>query len=186
MSRIGKLQIAIPAGVEVKRDEKSNIVTVKGPKGELQQYVVERITFEIEDGHLHVKRPSDSKRDRSMHGLYRALLNNMITGVSQGFTKKMEVIGVGYKAEAKGDHQLDLGLGYSHNILFDFPQEITVQTINEKGKSPIIILSCIDKQLLGQVATKIRSYRKPEPYKGKGIRFEGEYVRKKAGKSAEK
>ena len=181
MSRIGKLQIAIPQGVEVKRDEKSNIVTVKGPKGELQQYVDERITFDIEDGHLHVKRPSDS-----MHGLYRALLNNMITGVSQGFTKKMEVIGVGYKAEAKGDHQLDLGLGYSHNILFDFPKEITVQTINEKGKSPIIILSCIDKQLLGQVATKIRSYRKPEPYKGKGIRFEGEYVRKKAGKSAEK
>ena len=172
MSRIGKLQIAIPAGVEVKRDEKSNIVTVKGPKGELQQYVDERITFDIED--------------RSMHGLYRALLNNMITGVSQGFTKKMEVIGVGYKAEAKGDHQLDLGLGYSHNILFDFPKEITVQTINEKGKSPIIILNCIDKQLLGQVATKIRSYRKPEPYKGKGIRFEGEYVRKKAGKSAEK
>ena len=186
MSRIGKLQIAIPAGVEVKRDEKSNIVTVKGPKGELQQYVDERITFEIEDGHLHVKRPTDSKRDRSMHGLYRALLNNMIVGVSQGFTKKMEVIGVGYKAEAKGDHQLDMGLGYSHNILFDFPKEITVQTINEKGKSPIIILNCIDKQLLGQVATKIRSYRKPEPYKGKGIRFEGEYVRKKAGKSAEK
>ena len=186
MSRIGKLQIAIPAGVEVKRDEKSNIVTVKGPKGELQQYVDERITFEIEDGHLHVKRPSDSKRDRSMHGLYRALLNNMITGVSQGFTKKMEVIGVGYKAEAKGDHQLDLGLGYSHNILFDFPKEITVQTITEKGKNPIIILNCIDKQLLGMVATKIRSYRKPEPYKGKGIRFEGEYVRKKAGKSAEK
>ena len=165
MSRIGKLQIAIPAGVEVKRDEKSNIVTVKGPKGELQQYVDERITFEI---------------------VYRALLNNMITGVSQGFTKKMEVIGVGYKAEAKGDHQLDMGLGYSHNILFDFPKEITVQTINEKGKNPIIILNCIDKQLLGQVATKIRSYRKPEPYKGKGIRFEGEYVRKKAGKSAEK
>ena len=186
MSRIGKLQIAIPAGVEVKRDEKSNSVTVKGPKGELQQYVDERITFEIEDGHLHVKRPSDSKRDRSMHGLYRALLNNMITGVSQGFTKKMEVIGVGYKAEAKGDHQLDMGLGYSHNILFDFPNEITVQTINEKGKNPIIILNCIDTQLLGQVATKIRSYRKPEPYKGKGIRFEGEYVRKKAGKSAEK
>ena len=136
MSRIGKLQIAIPAGVEVKRDEKSNIVTVKGPKGELQQYVDERITFEIEDGHLHVKRPSDSKRDRSMHGLYRALLNNMITGVSQGFSKKLEVIGVGYKAEAKGDHQLDMGLGHSHNILFDFPKEITVQTTHENGKHP--------------------------------------------------
>ena len=124
--------------------------------------------------------------DVQIHGTSRTLLNNMITGVSQGFTKKMEVIGVGYKAEAKGDHQLDMGLGYSHNILFDFPKEITVQTINEKGKNPIIILNCIDKQLLGQVATKIRSYRKPEPYKGKGIRFEGEYVRKKAGKSAEK
>ena len=128
------------------------------------------------------------KRERmeSDQKKYRKELNNMITGVSQGFTKKMEVIGVGYKAEAKGDHQLDMGLGYSHNILFDFPKEITVQTINEKGKNPIIILNCIDKQLLGMVATKIRSYRKPEPYKGKGIRFEGEYVRKKAGKSAEK
>jgi len=186
MSRIGKLQIAIPAGVEIKRDEKSNIVTVKGPKGELTQYVDPRISFNIEDGHLHLTRPSDNKRDKSMHGLYRALINNMVTGVSQGFQKKLEVIGVGYKAEAKGDHQLDLGLGYSHNILFDFPKEISVQTINEKGKNPIIILSSIDKQLLGQVATKVRSYRKPEPYKGKGIRFEGEYVRKKAGKSAEK
>ncbi|MCR4681600.1 MAG: 50S ribosomal protein L6 [Bacteroidales bacterium] len=186
MSRIGKLQIAIPSGVEIKRDEKSNVVTVKGPKGELQQYVDPRIEMNIEDGHLHLTRPTDSKRDKSMHGLYRALINNMVTGVSQGFQIKMEVIGVGYKAEAKGEHQLDMGLGYSHNILFDFPQEISVQTINEKGKSPIIILSCIDKQLLGQVANKIRSYRKPEPYKGKGIRFEGEYVRKKAGKSAEK
>ena len=168
MSRIGKLQIAIPSGVEIKRDEKSNIVTVKGPKGELQQYVDPRIELNLEDGHLHLTRPTDNKRDKAMHGLY------------------LEVIGVGYKAEAKGDHQLDMGLGYSHNILFDFPKEITVQTINEKGKSPIIILNCIDKQLLGQVCNKIRSYRKPEPYKGKGIRFEGEVIRKKAGKSAEK
>ncbi len=186
MSRIGKLQIAIPAGVEIKRDEKSNVVTVKGPKGELKQYVHPDIAMNIEDGHIHFTRPNDSKRCKSMHGLYRALVNNMVTGVSEGFQIKMEVIGVGYKAEAKGDHQLDMGLGYSHNILFDFPEEISVQTINEKGKSPVIILSCIDKQLLGQVANKIRSYRKPEPYKGKGIRFQGEYIRKKAGKSAEK
>jgi len=186
MSRIGKLQIVIPAGVEIKRDEKSNVVTVKGPKGTLSQYVDPRIELNFEDNILHLTRPTDSKRDKAMHGLYRSLVNNMVVGVSQGFQIKMEVIGVGYKAEAKGEHQLDMGLGYSHNILFDFPQEISVQTINEKGKSPIIILSCIDKQLLGQVANKIRSYRKPEPYKGKGIRFEGEYVRKKAGKSAEK
>ncbi|MBQ6070296.1 MAG: 50S ribosomal protein L6 [Bacteroidales bacterium] len=186
MSRIGKLQIAIPSGVEIKRDEKSNVVTVKGPKGELKQYVDPRIELNIEDGNLHLTRPTDSKRDKAMHGLYRALINNMVTGVSQGFQIKMEVIGVGYKAEAKGAHQLDMGLGYSHNILFDFPEEISVETINEKGKSPIVILKGIDKQLLGQVANKIRSYRKPEPYKGKGIRFEGEIVRKKAGKSAEK
>jgi len=186
MSRIGKLPIAIPNGVEIKRDEKSNIVTVKGPKGELQQYVDGRISFNEEDGHLHLTRPTDSKRDKALHGLYRALVHNMVVGVSEGFQIKQEVVGVGYKAEAKGDHQLELGLGYSHTLLFDFPEEITVQTINEKGKNPIILLHGIDKQLLGQVANKIRSYRKPEPYKGKGIRFAGEYIRKKAGKSAEK
>ena len=185
MSRIGKLPVVLPAGTKAELLD-GNIVKVKGPLGEMSQKVDPDITVTIEGNEIKFTRPSDLPRFRSMHGLYRALLNNMITGVSQGFTKKMEVIGVGYKAEAKGDHQLDLGLGYSHNILFDFPKEITVQTINEKGKSPIIILNCIDKQLLGQVATKIRSYRKPEPYKGKGIRFEGEYVRKKAGKSAEK
>ena len=185
MSRIGKLPIVLPKGVEISRDEKSNIVTIKGPLGELKQYVDGDITFTIEDGHLNLARPTDQKRHRAMHGLYRALLHNMVEGVSKGFEIRQEVVGVGYKAEAKGQ-QLELSLGYSHNILFDFPSEIKVETINEKGKNPIIILKGIDKQLLGQVANKIRSYRKPEPYKGKGIRFVGEEVRKKVGKSAEK
>ena len=186
MSRIGKLAISIPSGVEIKRDEKSNVVTVKGPLGELHQYVDPDITLEVEDGNLKLSRPTDQKRHKALHGLYRSLLNNMVTGVSKGFEIKQEVVGVGYKAEAKGPHQLDLSLGYSHNILFDFPDEIKVETVSEKGKNPIIILKGIDRQLLGQVANKIRSYRKPEPYKGKGIRFVGEVVRKKAGKSAEK
>ena len=168
MSRIGKLQIAIPAGVEVKRDEKTNIVTVKGPKGELQQYVDERITFDIEDGHLHVKRPSDSKRDRSMHGLYRALLNNMIVGVSQGFTKKMEVIGVGYKAEKKGK-DLVMQLGYSHPVIMPDPEGITT----EVPDATHIVVKGADKALVGNYAANIRKWRKPEPYKGKGIRYEG-------------
>lgn len=186
MSRIGKLPVRIPQGVEVKRDDKTNIVTVKGPKGELTQYVDGRIGLTVADGYAHLTRPTDSKRDKSMHGLYRALLHNMVVGVSEGFRRRMDVIGVGFKAEAKGKHQLEMSLGYSHNLIFDFPEEISVETVNEKGKSPILYLSGIDKQLLGQVACKIRSYRKPEPYKGKGIRYEGEYVRKKAGKSAEK
>lgn len=186
MSRIGKLPIAIPKGVEIKKDNKTNVVTVKGPKGELHQYVDNRISLREEDGRLHLERPTDSKRDKAMHGLYRALLHNMVVGVSEGFQIKQELVGVGYKAEAKSKHQLELALGYSHNLLFDFPEEIMVETVTEKGKNPIIILSGIDKQLLGQVAYKIRSYRKPEPYKGKGIRFEGEYIRRKAGKSAEK
>ena len=185
MSRIGKLPIALPKGVEVSVSD-DNVLTVKGPLGQLTQKVNPEISISVEDGKLHFARPSDSREHKAQHGLYRALAANMVKGVSEGFKVVQEVIGVGYKAEAKGDHQLDMGLGYSHNILFDFPKEITVQTINEKGKNPIIILNCIDKQLLGMVATKIRSYRKPEPYKGKGIRFEGEYVRKKAGKSAEK
>jgi len=186
MSRIGKLPIAIPSGVEINRDEKTNVVTVKGKLGELKQYVDPDITCKVEEGHLILERPTDQKRHRAMHGLYRALLANMVKGVSEGFEIKQEVVGVGYKAEAKSARQLELSLGYSHNILFDFPEEITVETVSEKGKNPIITLKCIDKQLLGQVANKIRSYRKPEPYKGKGIRFVGEIVRKKAGKSAEK
>ncbi len=185
MSRIGKLPIAIPAGVEVSRDEKTNIVTVKGPLGQLQQYVDGDITLSIENGQISMARPTDQKRHRAMHGLYRALIANMVKGVSQGFEIRQELVGVGYKAEAKGQ-LLDLSLGYSHNILFELAPEIKVETITEKGKAPLIILKGIDKQLLGQVANKIRSYRKPEPYKGKGIRFVGEIVRTKAGKSAEK
>ncbi|PKP21820.1 MAG: 50S ribosomal protein L6 [Bacteroidetes bacterium HGW-Bacteroidetes-19] len=186
MSRIGKLPITVPTGVEITRDEKSNIVTVKGAKGELKQHVDGDITFTIEDGHLTLCRPTEQKRHKAMHGLYRALLANMIKGVTEGFEIKQEVVGVGYKAEAKPGNQLELALGYSHSILFELCPEVTVETITEKGKNPIIILKGIDKQLLGQVANKIRSYRKPEPYKGKGIRFVGEIVRKKAGKSAEK
>ena len=183
MSRIGKMPISVPAGVEFKNVD--NFITVKGPKGELKQYVDGDITFAIEDGQLTLARPTEQKRHKAMHGLYRALIANMVKGVSEGFEIKQQVVGVGYKAEAKGQ-QLELSLGYSHNILFDFPSEIKVETINEKGKDPIIILRGCDKQLLGQVANKIRSYRKPEPYKGKGIRFVGEEVRKKVGKSAEK
>ena len=185
MSRIGKLPIELPKGVELNRNEKTGIVTVKGPLGELQQYVDPAIEFTIENGQIMVTRPTDQKRHRSLHGLYRALINNMVIGVSKGFEIKQELVGVGYRATATGQ-QLDLSLGYSHNILFEFPEEIKVTTLSEKGKNPIITLQGIDKQLLGQVANKIRSYRKPEPYKGKGIRFVGEIVRKKAGKSAEK
>ncbi len=186
MSRIGKLPITIPAGVEITRNEKSNVVTVKGPKGQLDQFVDGDIAIAVENGKLEVTRPTDQKRHRSLHGLYRALLANMVKGVSEGFEIKQEVVGVGYKAEAKPGNQLELSLGYSHSILFELCPEISVETITEKGKNPIIILRGIDKQLLGHVANKIRSYRKPEPYKGKGIRFVGEVLRKKAGKSAEK
>lgn len=186
MSRIGKLPIAIPAGVEITREEKSNIVTVKGAKGQLTQYVDSDITFTIEDGHLTLCRPTEQKRHRAMHGLYRSLLANMVKGVTDGFELKQEVVGVGYKAEAKPGNILELSLGYSHSILLELCPEISVETVSVKGKNPIIILRGIDKQLLGQVANKIRSYRKPEPYKGKGIRFVGEIVRRKSGKSAEK
>ncbi|MDR0206227.1 MAG: 50S ribosomal protein L6 [Bacteroidales bacterium] len=186
MSRIGKLPITLPKGVEITRDEKSQIVTAKGPKGELKQYVDNDITYTIEDGKLTLRRPTEQKRHKAMHGLYRALLANMIKGVSEGFEIKQELVGVGYKAEAKPGNMLEMTLGYSHNLLFALCPEVTIETISEKGKNPLIILRGIDKQLLGQVANKIRSYRKPEPYKGKGIRFVGEVVRKKAGKSAEK
>jgi len=185
MSRIGKLPIALPKGVEINRNEKSGIVTVKGPLGELQQYVDPDIACNVEDGQLVITRPTDQKRHKALHGLYRSLLSNMVIGVSQGFEIKQELVGVGYRATAT-DQMLELSLGYSHNIVFELSKEINVTTISEKGKNPLIILKGIDKQLLGQVANKIRSYRKPEPYKGKGIRFVGEIVRKKAGKSAEK
>lgn len=182
MSRVGKLPITLPAGVKVEITEK-NMVTVKGPKGELKQQVDPDIILKVEDGALTVSRPTDQKRHRSMHGLYRALLFNMVVGVSEGFKVVQELVGVGYKASATGQ-VLELSLGYSHNIVFEMPSEITVTTLTERGKNPIITMECIDKQLIGQVAAKIRSLRKPEPYKGKGIKFAGEILKRKAGKSA--
>jgi large subunit ribosomal protein L6 len=185
MSRIGKLPITMPKSVSVSIDTKTNIVTVKGPLGELKQAMDPCITLEEESGSIHLKRYTEQKRHKAMHGLYRALIANMVKGVSEGFTIVQELVGTGYKAQATGQ-LLDLSLGYSHNIIFELPEEIKVETITEKGKNPIIKLSSIDKQLVGQVAAKIRSYRKPEPYKGKGIRFQNEVVRRKSGKSAEK
>lgn len=181
MSRIGKAIITIPAGVTV--TEQDDIVTVKGPKGELTQELTGGITLEQKDGELTVNRPSDSKQHKALHGLYRALINNMVVGTSEGFEKKLELVGVGYRASHSGQ-KLELALGFSHGIVLELPQEIKVDTLTEKGKNPIITLSSHDKQLLGMVTAKIRSFRKPEPYKGKGIRFVGENVRRKAGKSA--
>ncbi|MBP3254312.1 MAG: 50S ribosomal protein L6 [Bacteroidales bacterium] len=184
MSRIGKLPISLPQGVEIKVSD-SNLVTVKGKLGELKQQIDPSIKLDITDGVLHLTRETDSKRDKALHGLYRSLVNNMVVGVSEGFHTTQEVIGVGYKAQAQGQ-VLELSLGYSHSIFFELPEEIKVETITEKGKNPLIKMTCCDKQLLGQVASKIRSLRKPEPYKGKGIRFQGEVIRKKAGKAAAK
>lgn len=184
MSRIGKAPINIPSGVSIDVS-KGNLVTVKGPKGELQQQVDADLSVGIEDGVLSVTRPTDSKRHRSVHGLYRSLINNMIVGVSEGYNLVLEVIGVGYRAENKGQ-LLILNLGYSHPIYFYIPEEVKVETETAKGKAPLVKLSSIDKQLVGQVAAKIRAFRKPEPYKGKGIRFQGEEIRRKAGKTAAK
>ena len=181
MSRIGKSIITIPTGVTVSFAD--NLVTVKGPKGELSQKVIGGITLVQEGTELIVNRPSDSKEHRSLHGLYRALINNLIVGTSEGFTKQLELVGVGYRASHSGQ-RLELALGFSHSIILELPKEITLNTETEKGKNPIITLSSFDKQLLGMVAAKIRSFRKPEPYKGKGVRFVGENVRRKAGKSA--
>ncbi|AZB20944.1 50S ribosomal protein L6 [Kaistella haifensis] len=181
MSRIGKSIIEIPANVTV--TEKDGLVTVKGPKGELTQQISEGITLKQEDGILTLERPSESKQHKALHGLYRALIHNMIVGTSEGFTKQLELVGVGYRASHQGN-RLDMALGFSHGIVLDLPKEITLDTLSEKGKNPIITLSSYDKQLLGMVAAKIRSFRKPEPYKGKGVRFVGEIVRRKAGKSA--
>lgn len=181
MSRIGYASINIPEGVTV--TSKDNIVTVKGPKGELQQELTGGITIALEDGVLNLKRPSDAKQHKALHGLYRALINNMVIGTSEGFKKELELVGVGYRASNSGQ-KLDLSLGFAHNILVELPEEVKVETKTEKGKNPIITLTSHDKQLLGMVAAKIRSFRKPEPYKGKGIRFVGEYIRRKAGKSA--
>ncbi|NTV83707.1 MAG: 50S ribosomal protein L6 [Bacteroidales bacterium] len=182
MSRIGKLPISLPAGVQVSVSE-GNLVTVKGEKGTLQQQVNPDIKLEISDGHITLSRPSDERQHRSMHGLYRSLIANMVKGVSEGFKITQELIGVGYKAQATGQ-LLELTLGYSHYIVLEMPPEISVTTVTERGKNPTIIMTSCDKQLIGQVAAKIRSFRKPEPYKGKGIRFMGEEVRRKAGKAA--
>ncbi|MBD5197047.1 MAG: 50S ribosomal protein L6 [Muribaculaceae bacterium] len=181
MSRIGKAPIEIPAGVTVQ--VKDNVVTVKGPKGELSQEVNPDITIKEEDGHLVLTRPSDDKEHRAMHGLYRALVHNMVVGVSEGYKKEMELVGVGYRAAATGQ-VLELSLGFSHAIYIKLPKEIKVEAKAERNKNPLIILESSDKQLLGQVCAKIRSLRKPEPYKGKGIKFVGEIIRRKSGKSA--
>ncbi len=182
MSRIGKLPISLPAGVQVNVSDE-NLVTVKGPKGTLSQQVNPDIKVSVEDGTCTLSRPSDERQHRSMHGLYRSLLANMVKGVSEGFTIVQELVGVGYKAQATGQ-VLELTLGYSHYIVVEMPPEITVTTLTERGKNPTITMTSCDKQLIGQVAAKIRSFRKPEPYKGKGIRFMGEEVRRKAGKAA--
>jgi large subunit ribosomal protein L6 len=181
MSRIGKLPIAIPSGVTVTVD--GNVVTVKGRKGELTQVVNPDIKVEVVDGHVSVSRPTDDKEHRALHGLYRALINNMVIGVSEGYKKEMELVGVGYRANSNGQ-VLELSLGFSHNIFFQLPKEIKVETKSERNKNPLIILESADKQLIGQVCSKIRSFRKPEPYKGKGIKFVGEEIRRKSGKSA--
>ncbi|GMT45964.1 MAG: 50S ribosomal protein L6 [bacterium] len=184
MSRIGKLPITIPQGVQVKVSD-NNVVTVKGKLGELTQAVDPAISIKIEDGRVELFRSSESKEHKSKHGLYRSLLNNMVTGVSEGFATVQELVGVGFKADAKGQ-LLELSLGYSHHIYLEIPAEVKIETVTQRGKNPLIKLSSADKQLVGQVAAKIRSLRKPEPYKGKGIKFQGEELRRKAGKSAEK
>ena len=181
MSRIGNNPIALPQGITFEINE--NVVTVKGKLGELSQEVVGDITVKVEDGNVVLERPSDSKDHKAKHGLYRALLNNMIVGVSEGWTKNLELVGVGYRASNQGQ-VLDLALGFSHNIVLELAPEVKVETISEKGKNPIIKLTSFDKQLVGQVAAKIRGFRRPEPYKGKGVKFVGEEIRRKAGKSA--
>jgi len=184
MSRIGKAPISIPNGVTLTVSD-DNLVTVKGPKGVLTQKVDSDIKVSQEDGTILVERPSEQKRHKALHGLYRSLINNMVVGVTEGYKLEQELVGVGYRATNQGN-TLDLVLGYSHHIVFALPPEIKVVTTAEKGKNPTIILESIDKQLLGQVAAKIRSLRAPEPYKGKGIKFVGEQLRRKAGKSASK
>jgi large subunit ribosomal protein L6 len=181
MSRIGKNPITLPAGVSF--EIKDDVITVKGKLGELSQKITDDITVTVEDGIITFDRPSESKVHKAKHGLYRALINNMIEGVSKGWTKELELVGVGYRATSQGQ-VLDLALGFSHNIVIEVAPEVTVETVLEKGKNSIIKLTSFDKQLVGAVAAKIRSLRKPEPYKGKGVKFVGELLRKKAGKSA--
>lgn len=183
MSRIGKAPITVPGGVTV--SVKDNVVTVKGPKGELKENIDRDMTVEVKDGHVTIARPTDQIRHRALHGLSRALIANMVKGVTEGYKKQLELIGVGFKAANQGN-VLDLALGYSHNIIFEVPKELKVATEQLKGQNPTITIEGIDRQLLGQVAAKLRSLRKPEPYKGKGVRYVGEVVRKKAGKAAGK
>lgn len=184
MSRIGNKPISLPEQVTLEVTDR-NLVTVKGPKGELQQQVDADITITIDEGSVIVKRPTDQKRHKAMHGLYRSLLSNMVVGVSEGYKKELELVGVGYKASVQGN-VLELSLGYSHNIIMAVPAEVKVNAETQKGKNPRVSLESIDKQLIGDVAAKIKSLRKVEPYKGKGVRFVGEYVRRKAGKTAAK
>lgn len=184
MSRIGKQPIDLPAGVEVSVTA-DNTVTVKGKLGELKQAIDQSVTVRIENNQIILDRSSEEISHRAKHGLYRSLLNNMVKGVSEGFNTVQELVGVGYKAEAKGQ-VLEMSLGYSHNFVLILPQEIKVETVSERGKNPLIKMSCVDKQLIGQIAAKIRSLREPEPYKGKGIKFQNEVLRRKAGKTAGK
>ena len=182
MSRIGNLPVSVPEGVSIQVSE-TNLVTVKGPKGELSQQVNPDLKVEIQGTELVVSRPSESKQHKSLHGLYRSLINNMVEGVSKGYEIKLELVGVGYRAVSNGQ-LLELSLGYSHDIVIELPPEIKFEAKTERRSNPIITLTSIDKQLIGHVASKIRSFRKPEPYKGKGIKFVGEQIRRKAGKSA--
>ena len=184
MSRIGKQPVIAPSGVTITVN-KENVVTVKGPKGELKQAIDRDITVEVKDGEITFTRPTDQIRHRALHGLYRSLVSNLVKGVTDGYQRKLELIGVGFKAANQGN-VIDLSLGFSHNIIFEVPKEIKVVTAQEKGQNPTITLEGIDKQLIGQVAAKLRGLRKPEPYKGKGVRYVGEVVRKKAGKAAGK
>src|SRR5215471_2933436 len=184
MSRIGRKAVTVPTGVTVTLGN-DNVIMVKGPKGELTQAVDRDITVEAKDGTVNFARPTDQIRHRALHGLYRALVANMVKGVTQGYKKNLELIGVGFKASNQGN-VLDLSLGYSHNIVFEVPKELKVVTAQEKGQNPKILLEGIDKQLIGQVAAKLRSLRKPEPYKGKGVKYVGEHIRRKAGKAAGK
>lgn len=182
MSRIGKLPVNLPAGVTVTVSD-TNVVSVKGPLGTLTQKVDKDLRVEVENNQLIVERPDEEKRSKSLHGLYRALISNMVIGVTEGYKKELELVGVGYRAEAKGQ-QLEMSLGYSHDIIMELPKEVTVATRTEKRSNPIVTLTSTDKQLIGHIAAKIRSLRPPEPYKGKGIKFVGEQLRRKAGKSA--
>jgi len=182
MSRIGKLPVNLPEGVTVSVSDE-NMVSVKGPLGELTQSVDKDLKIEMVDNQIILNRPSESKNHKSLHGLYRALLANMVAGVSQGYKKQLELVGVGYRAEAKGQ-MLEMSLGYSHDIIMQVPNEVKIETKTERRSNPVITLTSIDKQLIGHVAAKIRSLRPPEPYKGKGIKFVGEQLRRKAGKSA--